>query len=164
MSSGFLKALVRITFLSAVLDKSGASTFRRVLPAKRTRRKKPCLVVLLALHSSHERIHTFHSVSLVALARFRPNSVGSLAGGKDAKGVCQLAVPPDWGPLTDGSGAAVFHDPTTAIAVVTSQPGQVFKPFSEAQLKTLRIPKEKIFENTAKRLFYQDKTSRNSED
>jgi len=83
---------------------------------------------------------------------------------KDSKGVCQLAVPPDWGPLTNGSGAAVFHDPTTAIAVVTSQPGQVFKPFSEAQLKTLRIPKEKIFENTAKRLFYQDKTSRNSED
>jgi hypothetical protein len=83
---------------------------------------------------------------------------------RDSKGVCQLGVPPEWEPFSDGTGAAVWHDPTTAIAVVTSQPGQFFKPFTDAQLKILGIPKEKVFENTAKRLFYQDKTSRNAED
>jgi len=82
---------------------------------------------------------------------------------KDSKGACQIAVPPDWVPFTENSGAAVFHDATTAIAVVTSQPGQVFKPLSESQRKMFDIPQERIFENTAKRLFYQDKTSRNSE-
>jgi hypothetical protein len=28
----------------------------------------------------------------------------------------------------------------------------------------LKIPKDKMFENTAKRIFYQEKTSRNAED
>ena len=74
---------------------------------------------------------------------------------KDTKGVCQVA-------LTDGGGAAVFHDPSTAIAVVTSQPGQIFKPFSETQLRMLGIPKEQLFENTAKRIFYNDRAARNS--
>lgn len=76
---------------------------------------------------------------------------------KDAKTVCQLAVPADWQPFQDGSGAAVFHDPTTAIATVTSQPGQEFKPFSDAQLKALGVPKEKVFENSARRVSYQDR-------
>lgn len=83
---------------------------------------------------------------------------------RDSKGACQIAVPPDWVPLTDSSGAAVFHDATTAIAVVTSQPGQIFKPLSESQLRVFGIRKEKLFENTVKRLYYQDKTSRNGED
>jgi hypothetical protein len=83
---------------------------------------------------------------------------------KDGKAACQIAVPPDWIPLGDNNGAAVFHDSTTAIAVVTSQPGQEFKPLSAAQLKSFGIPKEKMFENSATRIFYQDKTSRNQED
>ena len=62
------------------------------------------------------------------------------------------------------SGSAVFQDPTTGIAVVTSQPGQTFKPLTEAMQKLLRIAKEKLFENTAKRIFYQDKTARDATD
>ena len=83
---------------------------------------------------------------------------------KDSKGVCQIAVPPEWVPYTEHTGAAVFEDATTALAVVTSQPGQVFKPMPESLQKLLDIPKGKMFENTVKRTFYQDKISRNAED
>ena len=108
-----------------------------------------------------------HIAFMLFLSLLLPASAQTVPSGwkvvKDSKGACQIAVPPDWVPFTENSGAAVFHDATTAIAVVTSQPGQIFKPLSESQLKMFDIPHEKIFENTAKRLFYQDKTSRNSE-
>jgi hypothetical protein len=64
----------------------------------------------------------------------------------------------------ENTGSATFRDSTTGIAVVTSQPGQAFKPFTESFLKLMRIPKEKMFENTAKRIFYQDTASRNADD
>jgi hypothetical protein len=83
---------------------------------------------------------------------------------KEGKGTCQIAVPPEWVPFGEISGAAIFHDSTTAIAVVTSQPGQQFKPLSPALLKTIGVPKEKMFENSATRIFYQDKTGRNPND
>jgi hypothetical protein len=83
---------------------------------------------------------------------------------KEAKEACQIAVPPDWAPFTEATGVAVFHDATTGIAVVTSQPGQLFKPLSEVQLKMLGVAREKVFENSAKRVFYQDKTAKGSED
>lgn len=83
---------------------------------------------------------------------------------KDSKSACQIAVLPEWAPWADNTGAAVFQDTTTAIAVVTSQPGQTFKPLPESLQKLLGIRKEKMFENTAKRIFYQDKTSSHSED
>jgi hypothetical protein len=82
----------------------------------------------------------------------------------DGKMSCQIAVPPDWTPFTEGSGAAVFHDATTAIAVVTSQPGQTFKPLTESQLRMLGVVRERIFENSAKRLFYQDRVAPSSDD
>lgn len=107
-------------------------------------------------------------VSTLFLLLLWPASAQTVPSGwnvvKDSKDACQIAVPPDWVPFTDSSGAAVFRDATTAIAVVTSQPGQTFKPLSESQLRLFDIRKEKLFENTAKRIFYQDKTSRNSED
>jgi hypothetical protein len=83
---------------------------------------------------------------------------------KDSKGDCQLAVPADWNPFGDAAGAAVFHDPSTAIAVVTSQQGQVYKPLTEVQLKTIGVPKDKVFENSAARLFYQDRTATKADD
>ena len=83
---------------------------------------------------------------------------------QDAKAACQIAVPPEWVSFGDKTGAAVFNEATTAIAVVTSQPGQDFKPLSPAILKTLNIPKEKMFENSATRIFYQDRTSHNREE
>ena len=83
---------------------------------------------------------------------------------KDAKSACQIAVPPDWTPWATAAGAAVFQETTTALAVVTQQPGQLFKPLTETMQRMLSLPKEKIFENSAKRLFYQDKTSEGGED
>ena len=83
---------------------------------------------------------------------------------KDSEGLCQIAVPPDWDMLYETDGAATFHDVTTAIAVVTSQPNQRFKPLPDNLLKLLAIPKDKLFENTPKRVFYQDKISRNPEE
>jgi len=83
---------------------------------------------------------------------------------RDAKGACQIVVPPEWAPLSETGGAAVYHDASTAIAVVTSQPGQPFKPLPDSMLKIMNIPKEKLFENSAKRIFYQDKSSRNQDD
>jgi hypothetical protein len=50
------------------------------------------------------------------------------------------------------------------IAVVTSQPGQVYKPLSDAQLKTFGVPKEQVFENTTGRLLYQDRTAAKAEE
>jgi len=41
--------------------------------------------------------------------------------------------------------------------VVTSQPGQTYRPLSDAMLKLMNIPKEKLFENSATRLFYKDR-------
>jgi hypothetical protein len=83
---------------------------------------------------------------------------------RDGKAHCQIAVPPEWVPLGPQQGAAVFRDSTTAIAVVTSQPDQVFKPLTASLIKILGVPKEKMFENSATRIFYQDKTSRNPDD
>jgi hypothetical protein len=83
---------------------------------------------------------------------------------KDAKASCQIAVPPEWAPLGETSGAAVLQDSTTAIAVVTSQPGQEFKPLSPGMLKTFGVPKGKMFENSVKRIFFQDKTSARADD
>jgi hypothetical protein len=83
---------------------------------------------------------------------------------KDSKHVCQIAVPPEWTPWGDNTGAAVFRDSTSAIAVVTSQAGQTFKPLTEPLKKSIGIPTEKMFENTAKRIFYQDRTSGHSEE
>ncbi len=82
---------------------------------------------------------------------------------KDAKGACQMAVPADWSPLGENAGVAVFHDTSTAIAVVTSQPDQAFKPLPEAVQRVMGIGKEKMFENSAKRVFYQDRTAANKE-
>jgi hypothetical protein len=83
---------------------------------------------------------------------------------KDAKGVCQIGIPPEWDAWKDSSGAAVFKDPSIAIAVVTNQPGQIFKPLTDTMLRMLNIPKDRLFENTAKRLFYQDRVSARPEE
>ena len=83
---------------------------------------------------------------------------------KDAKAACQIAVPPEWVPFGENTGAAQFHDSTTAIAVVTSQPGQDFKPLTPGLVKSIGIAKEKLFENTAARIFYQDRTSHSPDD
>jgi hypothetical protein len=83
---------------------------------------------------------------------------------KDSRGVCQIAVPPEWEPLPETTGAAVFHDVTTANAVVTSQAGQAFKPLTDTLQKMFGIGKDKLFENTTRRIFYQDKISKRSED
>jgi len=83
---------------------------------------------------------------------------------KDSKGVCQIAVPPDWDALFDNAGAAVLHDASNAIAVVTSQPAQAFQPLPENLQKLMGIRKDRLFENSAKRIFYQDRISQRPED
>ena len=83
---------------------------------------------------------------------------------KDAKSVCQIAVPPEWTPLGENNGAAIYKDATTAIAVVTAQPGQDFKPLTPGFIHSMGLPAAKIFENSAKRIFYQDQTSRGPDD
>ena len=83
---------------------------------------------------------------------------------KDVKGSCQILVPESWGVSAENTGSAVLQDASNAIAVVTSQPGQVFKPLTEPMQKLMRIAKDKIFENSAKRIFYQDKTARDLAD
>jgi len=83
---------------------------------------------------------------------------------QDAKAGCQIAVPPEWTPFGESNGAAVWKDPTNAIAVVTSQPGQEFKPLPPGIVKSMDIPKERLFENSATRIFFQDRVSRHSED
>ncbi|MCU1232066.1 MAG: hypothetical protein JWP63_33 [Candidatus Solibacter sp.] len=104
-----------------------------------------------------------HAVWTLLLLLAPPAVAQSVPAGwkivKDAKSVCQIAIPPEWDSWKDSSGAAVFKDPSTAIAVVTNQPGQIFKSLTDTMVRMLGIPKDKLFENTAKRLFYQDRTS-----
>lgn len=83
---------------------------------------------------------------------------------RDSKGACQITVPEGWEVSPDQAGWAVLQDATNAIAVVTSQPGQAFKPLPESLLNLLGIPKAKVFENSSKRVFYQDKTAVKSSD
>ena len=83
---------------------------------------------------------------------------------KDSKNACQVAVPSDWSLYGESHSAAVLHDTSTALAVVTSQPGQTFTPLTEFFQKVLNISKEKLFENTPKRIFYQDKVSAGADD
>jgi len=78
---------------------------------------------------------------------------------KDSKGLCQIAVPPDWQALLENTGAAVLQEATNAIAVVTSQPAQAFKPLPDTLQRMLGIRKNELFENSAKRVFYQEKVS-----
>jgi hypothetical protein len=83
---------------------------------------------------------------------------------RDAKAACQIAVPAEWVPFGENNGAAMLHDSTTAIAVVTAQPGQEFKALSPALVKAIGVSKDKLFENTAKRVYYQDRISRTPEE
>jgi hypothetical protein len=106
-------------------------------------------------------------IPILVLFLFRASAQTIPAGWKvvkDPRESCQIAVPPEWAHLADSSGAAILQDPATAIAVVTSQPRQIFKPLAESLQRVLGIDKEKMFENTVKRLFYQNKTSKNSSD
>src|SRR6478672_1132711 len=73
---------------------------------------------------------------------------------RDAKGSCQISIPPDWVPFSDSGGSAVLRDASTAIAVVTRQPDQAFHPLPPSILKVMDLRKEKLFENSAQRIFY----------
>jgi hypothetical protein len=88
-----------------------------------------------------------YRIPILVLFLFFPVSAQTLPEGwkvvKDSKDMCQIAVPPEWVLLAEGSGAAVFHGSTTAIAVVTSLPAQIFKPLPESLQKLLDIRKEK---------------------
>src|SRR5512144_133153 len=83
---------------------------------------------------------------------------------KESKGACQISVPGDWTQTEENPGSAVLQDASNAIAVVTSQPGQTFKPLTDAMLRLLRIPKDTLFENSARRIFYQDRIARDNRD
>jgi len=103
-------------------------------------------------------------VLLFLPAAFAQNTPAGWKLVRDAKNACQIAVPAEWSPLSENGGAAVLHDPDTALAVVTTQPGQEFKPLTPSMTKILDIRKDKLFENTAKRIFYEDKSSTRAED
>ena len=83
---------------------------------------------------------------------------------KEGKGACQIAVPPEWVPFGEMSGVAIFHDVTTAIAVVTSQLGQQFQAAQPGAPQNHRCSQRKMFENSSTRIFFQDKTARNPND
>jgi len=82
----------------------------------------------------------------------------------DSKSACRIAVPAEWVSFGENNGAAMLRDSTTALAVVTSQPGQEFKPLPAGLAKSVAFSREMMFENTPKHIFYQDKASRNAED
>jgi len=106
----------------------------------------------------------FGAFALFALVLANAASESPPAGWKvlkDLSGACQITVPEAWDSAPD-QGWAVLRDAATAIAAVTSLPDQTFRPLPESSLKMLGIPREKIFENSAKRIYYQDKTAAKS--
>jgi hypothetical protein len=100
----------------------------------------------------------------LSLAAAEQNPPSAVKAVKDVKGACRILVPEAWTAASENAGSAMLQDPSNAIAVVTSQPGQFFKPLSESLQKVLGIPKAKMFENSTRRIFYQDKAARNAED
>jgi len=82
---------------------------------------------------------------------------------RDSKGACQIAVPPNW-ILAPETGSAYPQDPSVGIAVVTSQPAQAFKPISDTILRLMNVPKENVFENSSKLVFYQDRQNPSASD
>jgi hypothetical protein len=107
-------------------------------------------------------------IPILVLLLLVPDSAQTIASDwkiiRDSKSNCQISVPPEWTLLAENSGAAILQDTTTAIAVVTSQRGQTFKSLTESLQRVLAIRKESMFENSVKRVFYQDKISKNSSD
>ncbi len=70
---------------------------------------------------------------------------------KDRTGACQLSVPGNWSVLsTPGHVSSPSHLGTTVISG-----NRAFRPFHESTLKMLGI--DKLFENSAQRIFYSTK-------
>lgn len=71
---------------------------------------------------------------------------------KDKTGACQMLVPPDWTVLsTPGHAASPDHLDTTII--LGSRP---YRPFSD---ETLKMMAETVFENSAERSLYLQKST-----
>ncbi len=104
----------------------------------------------------------FALLSLVFARASDPLPPGKVV--KDTKGSCRILVPDNWTAPEENSGSAVLQDPSNAIAVVTSQPGQTFKPLTATMQRLLGIPKERMIENSETRIFYQDKVARDLTD
>src|SRR5260370_16258895 len=64
---------------------------------------------------------------------------------KDSKHACQIAVPSEWAPWADNSGAAVFSGRTKALARVTRPPRPEFQNLNGPPEKSFRPPHEKNF-------------------
>ncbi|GEM_PF-4119512 len=73
---------------------------------------------------------------------------------KDDKGACQVLVPADWKVGTMLTSSARDPKDTLYIQVMWEQDYKV-APFNELDMKIRKI--EKMFENTAQRVFYQTK-------
>ena len=73
---------------------------------------------------------------------------------KDGKSVCQVLVPADWQPDSDIPGIA--RDPKNLISVtVMWEQDYKVAPMTEMAIQMSSV--EKMFENTAQRIFYQGK-------
>jgi len=77
---------------------------------------------------------------------------------KDGKGVCQAAVPPDWGAGTQ-AGTAHVKNMLEGMLVVTSDVDRL-QPMPEAVQKMLA---DQMIENTNQRVFYSNKSGANSQ-
>src|SRR5260370_2527873 len=66
---------------------------------------------------------------------------------RDSKRACQIAVPPEWTPWADNSGAAVFLGSTTALSVGNRQLGQTFKTLRERPRNTVSISTGSMFDD-----------------
>ena len=93
-----------------LLCHSSSETWPRVLVAGRSWRYTPAMRECLG----------FTLVLLYSSLAASQTVPGGWKIVKDVKAACQIAVPPEWVPLGENVGAAVFHASTTAIAVVTS--------------------------------------------
>ncbi|MGD0873195.1 MAG: hypothetical protein ABSB88_26925 [Bryobacteraceae bacterium] len=82
---------------------------------------------------------------------------------KDAKGVCQASIPPDWTPATQ-PGMAKTKDTGTVLVpsgmVVVSSDVDRLQPMPEFLQKSLV---DQMIENTDKRVFYSEKASASSQ-
>jgi hypothetical protein len=80
---------------------------------------------------------------------------------KDQRGMCEVAVPPDWIASTRNPGVASPKDVLEGMVVVTSD-AAALKPIPDSVQKMMKI--EKLYENTDKRVVYMSHIARDPKD
>ncbi len=107
----------------------------------------------------NSRVAAFKFLATFALILMASNSLDAQSGWqtvKDKTGSCQISVPPNW-TVSSIPGLVNSLQSKTTLVISGNRP---YRPFSSETLRVLKV--DKVLENSAARLVYETKQSRNS--